>query len=246
MSASVNNTKAFSIYSLSEGAVTIEFGKEINAGTLDVISDFNKLLHEQPFQGFYSSVPAYTTLTVFFDPVIVRASGDLTGRDSFERVSAYLRQLAELPVGNKKAVGRNVEIPVCYGGNMGPDLEDLAAMLGMSAAEVIRIHSSAEYTVFMIGFVPGFPYLGGLPEAIAAPRRMSPRAAVPAGSVGIAGNQTGIYPFETPGGWQIIGRTPLLLFDAGRDEPSLLKAADRVRFRPVGREEYDDLRKGKA
>jgi inhibitor of KinA len=131
-----------------------------------------------------------------------------------------------------------VELPVCYGGEFGPDLEEVAARCGLSAAEVMARHSTAEYRVYMLGFSPGFPYLGGLDPAIAAPRRETPRLRVPAGSVGIAGMQTGIYPQESPGGWQIIGRTPGRLFRPDRAEPCLLGPGDRLRFVPVGPEAF--------
>ncbi|MGV3465566.1 MAG: 5-oxoprolinase subunit PxpB, partial [Heyndrickxia sp.] len=133
---------------------------------------------------------------------------------------------------------RVVEIPVCYGGDFGPDLETVASMNGLSTEEVIQIHSSAEYTVYMIGFAPGFPYLGGMSEKIATPRLPSPRLKIPERTVGIAGNQTGVYPIETPGGWQLIGRTPIKLFRPQDEVPSLLHAGDKVRFKPISYEEY--------
>jgi inhibitor of KinA len=126
-----------------------------------------------------------------------------------------------------------VELPVCYGGEFGPDLGEVAGHCGLSEPEVIARHSGAEYRVYMLGFAPGFAYLGGLDPAIAAPRRQTPRLKVPAGSVGIAGLQTGIYPLETPGGWQIIGRSPQRLFRPGQEEPCLLKPGDRLRFVPI-------------
>jgi inhibitor of KinA len=128
---------------------------------------------------------------------------------------------------------RLVEIPVCYGGSLGPDLTDLAEQHNLSTDEVVRLHSSAVYLVYMVGFMPGFAYLGGLPERIATPRRASPRTAVPAGSVGIGGQQSGVYPLESPGGWNLIGRTPLQIFDITRDEQTLLATGDRVRFVPI-------------
>lgn len=135
----------------------------------------------------------------------------------------------------ENAAGGSAEVvvPVCFGGDFGPDLEAVARAAGMSPEEAVRMFCAATYTVHMIGFLPGFPYLGGLPEPLAAPRLAQPRPAVPAGSVGVAGRQAGIYPLDSPGGWRLLGRTPLVLFDAGREPPSLLKAGDRVRFEPV-------------
>ncbi len=135
---------------------------------------------------------------------------------------------------------RRVEIPVCYGGELGPDLDDVARTHGLAPEEVIRLHADADYLVYMIGFMPGFAYLGGLPERIATPRRKTPRTAVPAGTVGIGGRQTGVYPLVSPGGWNLIGRTPVKIFDIKRDEPTLLSTGDRVRFRPISRSEFDE------
>ena len=131
---------------------------------------------------------------------------------------------------------RTVEIPVSYGGEYGPDLNDVAALHGLSAHDVVRLHSEAVYTVYFLGFVPGFAYMGGLPEALATPRLPAPRKRVEAGSVGIGGGQTGVYPFPTPGGWRLIGRTPLPMFQAGRENMSLLEIGDQVRFRPTQEE----------
>ena len=131
-----------------------------------------------------------------------------------------------------------VEIPVCYGNEYGPDIEHVAEANKMSVNEVIDIHSKGKYLVYMIGFAPGFPYLGGMSEKIATPRRNTPRTVVPKGSVGIAGMQTGVYPIETPGGWQIIGRTPLKLFDAESKEKTLLKCGDIIKFYPISCDEY--------
>ena len=133
---------------------------------------------------------------------------------------------------------------MCYGGEFGPDLEFVVEHNGLTAEEVIAIHSEKEYLVYMIGFAPGFPYLGGMDTKIAAPRKESPRTTIPAGSVGIANTQTGIYSIETPGGWQLIGRTPLSLFSLHRDRSSLLQAGDRVRFLPISLEEYRQRKAG--
>ncbi|MBX6395501.1 MAG: 5-oxoprolinase subunit PxpB, partial [Alicyclobacillaceae bacterium] len=156
----------------------------------------------------------------------------------YRRMCALLETLVdEIPQGGEEA-GRLVEIPVCYGGEFGPDLAYVADYHGLTPERVIEIHSSTEYRVYMIGFAPGFPYLGGLSPELATPRKTSPRLTIPAGSVGIAGNQTGVYSVSTPGGWQIIGRTPLVLFRPDLHPPSLLKAGDRVRFYPISREEF--------
>ncbi len=221
------------IYPISESAVTIEFGNAINEALMLRIAGFNQLLKQKPFPGLYDAVPAYTTLTVFFDPLVVIRATALPGKSCYEKVSGYLQQLQG--VNNPAPVAQNdiIVIPVYYGGELGPDLEYVADYHQLSVDEVIHIHTSAICKVYMIGFIPGFAYMGGLDDRLETPRKATPRSAVPAGAVGIAGKQTGIYPLQTPGGWQIIGQTPVKLFDASRQIPSLLKAGDRIRFEAV-------------
>ena len=231
----------FQIYALSEQAVTLEFGDVISSDILDKISCFNKALNQLPFPGFKTTVPAYTTLTVYFDPLEVMGSANMTGKYCFEKVSGYLSALGIDPQSEPAPELDTIIVPVCYGGKSGPDLSELASVHELTPQEVISLHTAPIYEVYMIGFVPGFAYLGGMLPELATPRKASPRGRVPAGSVGIAGAQTGIYPLETPGGWQIIGRTPLQMFNAARQRPSLLKAGDRVVFKPVNEQEFDDL-----
>jgi KipI family sensor histidine kinase inhibitor len=167
----------------------------------------------------YDVVPGMNNLTILFDPL---AADPL-------RLAAQLRQAWESAAAGRKA-GRKIDIPVVYGGDSGPDLEAVALHTGLSSAEIIRRHTAVEYIVYFIGFQPGFPYLGGLDPLLATPRRDQPRVAVPAGSVGIGGSQTGIYPAASPGGWQLIGHSALRLFDPGANPPALLQPGDRVRF----------------
>jgi KipI family sensor histidine kinase inhibitor len=164
--------------------------------------------------------PAYASILIDFDPREIRHSGVKSA------ASELFAQAAAAPV----PAPRLVEIPAVYGGDYGPDLEAVGALTGHTPDEVVAIHSSAEYLVYFLGFSPGFPYLGGLPESIAAPRLETPRRRVPAGSVAIGGRQTGVYPMASPGGWRIIGRTSLQLFDPAADPPVLLEMGDRVRF----------------
>ena len=168
-------------------------------------------------------MPTYRSLLVHYDPL--RLGYD----DVVHLVGEQLQRVGEVPLPESRVV----EVPTLYGGESGPDIAFVAEHNGLSVEEVIRIHSSVDYTVYMLGFTPGFPYLGGMSAAIATPRLETPRPRVPAGSVGLAGQQTGVYPIESPGGWRIIGRTPLVLFDPQRDPPALLAAGDRVRFVPV-------------
>jgi inhibitor of KinA len=229
------------IYSLGEQAVTIEFGQAISEDILQLITNFHQLIGQNPFPGFYTAVPAYTTLSVFFDPVKVIQSGELPGIDCFEKVSGYILRLKATLKNTLASQNDIITIPVCYGGVLGPDINEVASVHNLTVDEVIRLHSSAEYKVYMIGFVPGFAYMGGLNELLATPRKATPRSAVPAGAVGIAGKQTGVYPLKTPGGWQIIGQTPVKMFDAAHSQPSLLKAGDRVVFKPIDMTEFNLL-----
>lgn len=179
-----------------------------------------------PLPGMGEAVPGYATLLVHYDSLVL----------DYTEVEARVRAcLVDDAVTFREP--RRVDIPVVYGGEEGPDLDFVAQHSGLSAEEVVRIHADREYPVFLMGFTPGFPYLGGMDPAIAAPRLETPRSRVPAGSVGIAGEQTGVYPLDSPGGWRIIGRTLLRLFDPQRAEPFLLAPGDLVRFVPVDRED---------
>lgn len=190
-----------------------------------------RLLEQEPIAGVRNLHPAYCSILVNFDPL-------KWTHDKLERELRHdLSRLGNVQLPQS----RQVEIPVCYGGEFGPDLEDVAAAHGITAERVVELHSSATYLVYFLGFVPGFAYLGELPQELLTPRLPAPRKKVPAGSVGIAGNQTGVYPFETPGGWRLLGRTPLAMFRTDRDGLSLLAIGDRVRFVPVSRERFVEL-----
>jgi KipI family sensor histidine kinase inhibitor len=212
-----------------DSALLVILGGQIDLATNRRVHALARRLAEHPLEGAGEAVPGYTTLLVHYDPL----------RVGYERLAGWVEEaLAGPPPGAAGLeegpadlpAARRVEIPVRYGGEWGPDLEDVAQHCGLSTAEVVRIHTAGEYSVFLIGFLPGFPYLGGMDKAIACPRLATPRLCVPAGSVGIAGEQTGIYPLESPGGWRIIGRSRLLLFDIQRDPPALLAPGDMVRF----------------
>jgi len=176
-------------------------------------------------------VPAYSSLAVIYDPTLIDFGGV---KRAVEGVEASAESFE----------GELVEIPVVYGGEYGPDLEFVAKHSGLSVDEVIEIHSKPVYRVYFLGFLPGFAYLGGMDERIAAPRLERPRLKVPSGSVGIAGKQTGIYPIESPGGWRLIGRTPLRLFNPEKEPPTLLQPGDRVKFVPVDEYEFRELYEG--
>jgi inhibitor of KinA len=192
-----------------------------------------RLLELEPIAGVRNLHPAYCSLLVKFDALKLR-------HDELEAIlREYLGRLEEVSLPEP----RQVEIPVCYGGECGPDLSDVAAMHGITPAQAIELHTSANYLVYFLGFVPGFAYLGQLPEALVTPRLATPRKRVPAGSVGIAGNQTCVYPFTTPGGWRLLGRTPMAMFRTGREGLSLLSIGDLVRFTPISRERFAALEK---
>jgi inhibitor of KinA len=226
------------LFPLGDAAVVVQFGESISPAIHLAIQAFNAHLTQQPFVGLRECVSAFTTLTVYYDPWLVSEQGHYL---PYERVCAVLQErLLEAPPA-PAVTHHTVEVPVCYGGDLGPDVEVVARHTGLTSAEVVACHSAPEYLVHMIGFAPGFPYLGGLDERLATPRRAEPRPLVPAGAVGIAGAQTGIYSLPTPGGWQLIGRTPLRLFDPTAANPSLLHAGQRLRFVPIGAAEFQRL-----
>ena len=228
-------------FQISENAISLEFGDDINEETLDIITRLNQSIRRNPFAGLLSTIPAYTTLTLYFNPVALMNDPGLKGSTTLDKISRYIKSIHVETKKDQQTQNQIMQIPVCYDPVFGFDLQELSSFYQLKKEEIIDIHSSAVYTVYMIGFVPGFPYLGGLSEKLTTPRKQNPRAAIPAGSVGIAGQQTGIYPLETPGGWQIIGRTPLKLFDVNRQQPSLLKAGDKLKFEPISLREFEQI-----
>ena len=189
-----------------DSALSVEFGSVIDPLiNLQVQALFTKLKAESP-EGVIDLVPTYRSLLVQYDPTVL----------SFNELQKRVFSFDDLSKGVVETGGRLVEIPVCYGKEFGPDLQEVAAFLHLTEEEVIEIHSKVLYYVYMIGFTPGFPYMGGLDPKLFMPRKKVPREFVPAGTVGIADQQTGIYPLDSPGGWQLIGRTPVKLFDLGR------------------------------
>ena len=226
----------YRLYPLGDSGIVVSFGDEINFGIHKRIQQFTEVLEQSLCKGMIEYVPAFATVTIYYDPWIMSEKGR---RNPYTAISTYIEELLFRQEEKSEAVARQIEIPVCYGGKYGPDLERVAAFHSLTPDEVISIHTNGEYLVYMIGFAPGFPYLGGMSEEIATPRKESPRNSIPKGSVGIAGMQTGVYPIETPGGWQLIGRTPLTLFNPEKDSPSLLQAGDRIRFVSISETEYE-------
>ena len=223
---------------LGDRALLIHLGETIDEHTHRRVRAVCARLDERAPPGMIELVPAFASVAVHYDPSAV-PNGD--GQTPYARFASAIEDVV-LSVGDESMpLPRAVEIPVCYGNEFGPDLEEVGEHHGLPPDEVVRLHSGATYRVYMLGFAPGFAYMGGLPEAIATPRRAEPRTAVPAGSVGIGGSQTGVYPLTLPGGWRLIGRTPLRLFDADREPPTLLAVGDIVRFRAVSVDEYREL-----
>ena len=212
-------------------SVSVEFGNEISEEINARIRAFNMALADSKLPGIVGTVPSYRALMIHYDPGVIL----------YDPLVQQLRQLlgrldqAVLPPSDV------LEIPVLYGGEEGPDLEFVAQHAGKTPEEVIRIHSSTEYLIYMLGFTPGFTYLGGMSQEIAAPRLTTPRVRIPAGSVGIAGAQTGVYPIDSPGGWQLIGRTPVRMYDPDRAVPILPQAGQYIRFYPIDRAEFDRI-----
>jgi KipI family sensor histidine kinase inhibitor len=215
----------------SDRSLLIYFGQQITLEAHQRVIRLLRLMELQPVAGIHNLHPAYCSLLVTFDALKLR----------HDELQAILRGYLDRLEDARLPEPRQLEIPVCYGGEHGPDLDEVAALHGMSPAQAIELHSSVTYVVYFLGFVPGFAYLGELPEALATPRLVTPRKSVPPGSIGIAGNQTGVYPFATPGGWRLIGRTPFSMFQPDRKNMSLLSIGDRVRFMPASKEQFTAL-----
>ena len=231
---------SFRILDAGDAALTIEFGSIIDPALLAEVNalDAAVLRRKQAGElpGVIETMPTFRSLTVFFDPLV-------TDRDA---VLATLQPLIAAAEHGSTTDGRHWRLPVCYEGEAAPDLAEVAGAIGIGEDEVVALHSGAEYLVYMIGFLPGFPFMGDLPAPLRLPRRAQPRVRVPAGSVAIATGLTAIYPWESPGGWHLLGRCPVPLFDARRTSPSLLAAGDRVRFVPVSAQECRAIEAGLA
>ena len=217
----------FRIY--GDSGLLIEFGDAISPEINGKVRSFMAVLEMNPLNGITEVVPAYRSLLIIYDPA----------RTSVPELERELLEIELKMTSMELPDPEIIEIPVCYGGVYGPDIENVAAHNKLKVDEVIRLHSEPDYLIYMLGFTPGFPFLGGLPNRLITPRLETPRVRVPGGSVGIANNQTGIYPIESPGGWQLIGRTPMKLFDPQKKEPFLLKAGACLKFMPISPDEFD-------
>lgn len=225
--------KPLRIIAASDSSLLVEFGHEISPESHESVLVLFEALRAQHDNRIRNLHPAYASLLIDFDPL------QLTHDEMASRVGA----LMDLAPGSENATGRSITIPVCYEPEFGPDLTAVAGHNGISEQEVIRLHTSAIYRVYFLGFSPGFAYLGGLPPQLRTPRLATPRKRVAAGSVGIAGDQTGVYPLDSAGGWQLIGRTSVRMFDALTDPPTLLQPGDEVRFRAIDRAAFEQSRR---
>ncbi len=215
-----------------DSSICAEFGNEISKEINAQIRAFNILLKESGIAGIVETIPTYRSLLIQYDPGVI----------SYKSLEGKLKKLLARLDSVEIPPSEVLEVPVLYGGEeMGPDLKFVAENAKMSEEEVIKLHSEPEYLIYMLGFTPGFTYLGGLNDAIETPRLKTPRVKIPAGSVGIAGKQTGVYPIDSPGGWQLIGRTPLKMYDADREKPILPEAGQYIKFVPIDRAEFDRI-----
>lgn len=221
--------------SLGDSALAVEFGDAVDPALSRAVLRLDQVLRAQPLEGVVETVPSFRSLLVHYDPLA-------TSRAQLERVIA---ELLDRDAGAPSA-GRLWRLPICYEASFAPDLREVARLTGLPPAEVVRRHSRVRYHVYMLGFLPGFPYLGDLPSELALPRRADPRLRVPAGAVSIATNLTAIYPYESPGGWHLIGATPIRLFDPAREPPALLAAGDAVLLDPIDADRFAAIREAVA
>ena len=212
-------------------ALSIELGEEIDRELNARVLALEYLLQQARLPGVGETVPSYRALLVYYDPLVI----------GYEALTGALRELWARARPDVLPPARTVELPCCYDAELGPDLAAAADRLGLSPDELVRAHAAVEYLVYFVGFTPGLPYMAGVPERIRLPRLQTPRVKVPPGSVGLGGDQFCIYSVESPGGYWLLGRTPAPLYDPKADEPTLLRAGDRVRMRPIDRAEYDDI-----
>jgi inhibitor of KinA len=224
----------YTIYPLSDESILIQFGQKHDdlKEKIRAVQEAILLINSSPFHGFRELVPAYHTITIYYDPFIVK------GPYPFETIKNTLDLLLTSPSSIEFLHRRFIEIPVCYDEEFALDLIDLAENNQLTTEQVIQLHTNVVYNVVFIGFLPGFPFLAGLDTRLNYPRKISPRLKVNQGSVGIAGNQTGIYPLDSPGGWQIIGRTPVKLFNVNQNPPTLFKSGDQVKFYPISKKDF--------
>ena len=214
-----------------DSSVLIVFGDAISAETNQRITSTVQLIRAQRIEGIVDMIPAFVSLLINYNPLVI----------SYDALKKRLEKLLQVETKASETVKRVFEIPVCYGGEYGPDLNNIADHAGLTEEEVVKIHTSCDYLIYMLGFLPGFCYLGGLDERIHTPRLATPRLKIPAGSVGIGGSQTGIYPMDSPGGWQLMGKTPVKTYDPQRETPILVQAGEYIRFVRIDEKEFQRI-----
>lgn len=215
-----------------DSSILLQFGSTIDPAINRKIAATVQLMREQHINGVTDVIPAFCSLLINYDPRVI----------SYEQIKRRMEALVKIDVTAGDTRKRVFEIPVCYGGEYGPDIQNIADHAGLSVEEVIQIHTSRDYLIYMLGFLPGFTYLGGLDERIYTPRLANPRIRIPAGSVGIGGSQTGIYPMDSPGGWQLMGMTPVKTYDPDREVPILVEAGDYIRFVAIDEDEFHRIK----
>jgi KipI family sensor histidine kinase inhibitor len=220
------------ILTAGDSSILIQFGNSIDPEINGKIAATVQLMREQHIEGVVDIIPAFCSLLINYDPRVI----------SYDRMKTRMEQILSMEIAAGTRKKKVYQIPVCYGGSFGPDLDNIAEHAGLTPQEVIDIHTSTDYLIYMLGFLPGFTYLGGLDERIHTPRLSNPRIRIPAGSVGIGGSQTGIYPMDSPGGWQLMGMTPVKTYDPNREVPILVEAGDYIRFVPVDEAEYERIK----
>jgi KipI family sensor histidine kinase inhibitor len=220
------------ILTAGDSSILIQFGNSIDPEINGKIAATVQLMREQHIEGVVDIIPAFCSLLINYDPRVI----------SYDRMKTRMEQILSMEIAAGTRKKKVYQIPVCYGGSFGPDLDNIAEHAALTPQEVIDIHTSTDYLIYMLGFLPGFTYLGGLDERIHTPRLANPRIRIPAGSVGIGGSQTGIYPMDSPGGWQLMGMTPVKTYDPNREVPILVEAGDYIRFVPVDEAEYERIK----
>ena len=227
----------YTIFAIGDSSLVLDFGniidKNINHYVLTLFHHFKR----KDLHGILDIVPAYSSLSFHYDVVTVRKTS-ANNQTAFEIIKSQIEKELNKDLLQQAIQHRKISIPVCYSPAFGPDIESIASEKNISIEKIIQLHTDQSYTVYMIGFLPGFPYMGDVNEQIEVPRKKEPRKIVAAGSVGITGKQTGIYPIDSPGGWQIIGRTPLKIFDKQKADPLLLQPGDEIHFYSITEDEF--------